>query len=350
MPPTSHPQLQPATPPTSAPSSSQAAAPSAASAAPSAAGAASPYADAVQLALQRLTASGHSALGGTSDYRAPPSLPPEGAALRQEMRTTKPPSGMFQLPGQTATSHAARLVPHRAPPALPEGAATGITLVGEGRRGGVLGEKLLVAAKKHRKPPPLPPQILEQQQRSAAAFSAARPCSAAAAASSAASGSGGATPMALSAASVLGTNASGMPLTMPVHRRPPPLPTGGAVSVALHSRQHARGAAGGGAAVPAAAAPAAAAREAGGGLAAVQALKLRGPTDAHSGGWDEVDVGVEEELLTLSPQYGAPRAPQALNLPAAAWAGRHSASRCDYSPLGSPTNSSVHSSECAAPP
>ena len=279
------------------------------------------------------------------------------------MRATKPPPGLFQLPGQTATSHAVRLVPHRPPPALPpspEGAAPGTTLAGDGRRGGVLGEKLLVAAKKHRKPPPLPPHILEQQQhRSAAAAAAAAsysgvPCcsSAATTYSSAASGSGAAAAASASSAcaaftpSVFGKTPSGTPLTMPVHRRPPPLPTGGAVSAALHSRQHARGAAGGAATLPAA--TPAAAREAGGGLAAVQALKLRGPTDAHSGGWDEAEVGVEEELLTLPPQYGA-RAPQAHNLPAAAWAGRHSANRCD-SRTGSPTNSSVHSSECAAPP
>ena len=82
----------------------------------------------------------------------------------------------------------------------------------------------LLVARKHRRPPPLA-HIVER--RAAAARAAAR-----AASKERKLGAAGA-PV------VCGATPDGVPLTTPIHRRPPPLPTGGAVRAALHSRQHA---------------------------------------------------------------------------------------------------------------
>ena len=179
-------------------------------------------ADAVELALQRLAASGHGAAGGlANDYRAPPSLPPGGLALRDELRAAPPPPGCFHSPVYAPT-----LTAHRPPPTLPPpppGVPHGATLDGEGGRR--FTRPLLVAARKHRKPPPLPAHIVERRAATARAAAAA-----------AASREAGWEPP--EAPVVCGATPDGVPLTTPIHRRPPPLPTGGAVRAALHSRQH----------------------------------------------------------------------------------------------------------------
>ena len=220
----------------------------------------------------------------------------------------------------------------------------------------MLGEGLLLAAKKHRKPPPLPPHVLERRAAAAAADALHTPprgralpiASGASAAAAAARPPLDARASPLEPPPVIGTSPGGLPITAPVHRRPPPLPTGGAANAALHSRQHTRAAAGGGRGAGGGAAPGGAAqgagRVAGGGRGAVQGLRLRKPGEAHAGGWDDSDLDLEV-ILPGGPQPGGHSPP----LAAMAWRGQHGNSRGN-SPLGSPTSSSIHSSEGAVPP
>ena len=246
-------------------------------------------ADAVQRALQRLAASGHSAAGGSGEHRAPPSLPPGGVAMREEIRAAPPPAGFVDVSGMSRS--APSLSASRPPPPLPPpppGTAHGDTLAGEsaGWRGMARTMSLLQGAKKHRKPPPLPAHVREQLEQERRAKQAASPRASSAPATRAAKGGADKGRQPLAPVLLTGSStADGTPLTTPLHRRPPPLPTGGAISAALHSRQHTRSGS------AARARKGGAARAAGG---AAPARELRTHVEAEGGAEEDV-----EELVTL---------------------------------------------------